>query len=250
MRILAARGDREGRGGGRVVVGAGLLDKTDVRVGDGLTLTDRYTGTQYRFTVAGTRGNSTDVRVYLSRAEINGMLGEAPDAFNGYLSDSALELPSEAVASVMTEQDVRTAADQVSASASTIMRMAAVLAILVFVIVVHLLTKTVIDRGARTISLLKVLGYRDDEVSAVYVRTVTLTVMASLLVSPVLVVRFLAWGIARVFIGYDANFVLAVPPVMVAEEIAIALGAYLLVAALHLLHVRRIPPGEALRVQE
>lgn len=235
---------------GRVVVGAGLLDKTDVRVGDELTLTDRYTGTQYRFTVAGTRGNSTDVRVYLSRAELNGMLGEAPDAFNGYLSDSALELPSEAVASVMTEQDVRTAADQVSASASTIMRMAAVLAILVFVIVVHLLTKTVIDRDARTISLLKVLGYRDDEVSAVYVRTVTLTVMASLLVSPVLVVRFLAWGIARVFIGYDANFVLAVPPVMVAEEIAIALGAYLLVAALHLLHVRRIPPGEALRVQE
>ena len=74
--------------------------------------------------------------------------------------------------------------------------------------------------------------------------------MASLLVSPVLVVRFLAWGIARVFIGYDVNFVLAVPPVMVAEEIAIALGAYLLVAALHLLHVRRIPPGEALRVQE
>lgn len=235
---------------GRVVVGAGLLDKTDVRVGDELTLTDRYTGTQYRLTVAGTWGNSTDVRVYLSRAELNGMLGEAPGSFNGYLSDGALDLPSEAVASVTTEQDVRTAADQVSASASSVLRMAAVLAVLVFVIVVHLLTKTIIDRGARTISLLKVLGHRDGEVSAVYVRTVTLTVAASLLVSPLLVIRFLTWGVARVFIGYDANFVLAVPPAMVAEELAVALGAYLLVAALHLLHVRRIPPGEALRVQE
>ena len=236
--------------GGRVVVGAGLLDKTNVRVGDVLTLTDEYTRRTHRLTVAGTWGNSTDVRVYLSRAELNGMLGEAPGSFNGYLSDGALDLPSEAVASVTTEQDVRTAADQVSASASSVLRMAAVLAVLVFVIVVHLLTKTIIDRGARTISLLKVLGHRDGEVSAVYVRTVTLTVAASLLVSPLLVIRFLTWGVARVFIGYDANFVLAVPPAMVAEELAVAFAAYLAVAALHLLHVRRIPPGEALRVQE
>ncbi|WP_147436575.1 ABC transporter permease [Propionibacterium australiense] len=236
--------------GGRVVVGAGLLDKTDVEVGEVLTLTDEYTRQEHRLTIAGTWGNSTDVRVYLSRETLNGMLGLDAGSFNGYLSDTALELPGGSVASTTTEQDVRTAADQISTSLSAVLRMATFLAILVFLIVVHLLTKTVIDRGARTISLLKVLGHHDGEISAVYVRTVTLTVAASLLLSPALTLSALKWGAARVFIGYDANFVLTVPAAMVAEEIAIAFGIYLLVAGLHLLHVRRIPLGEALRVQE
>ncbi|WP_316670691.1 hypothetical protein [uncultured Propionibacterium sp.] len=152
-----------------------------------LTLTDECTGQEHRLTVAGTRGNSTDVRVCMSREALNGMLGRDAGSFNGYPSDAALDLPEGSVASTMTEQDARTA---------------------------------------------------------------TLTVATSLLVSPALVIGALKRGIARVFIGYDANFVLTVPAAMVAEEITIAFGAYSLVAGPHPLHVRRIPLGEALRLQE
>ena len=76
---------------------------------------------------------------------------------------------------------------------------------------IYLLTKTTIERGARTISQLKILGYRDREINALYLRTITLTVVASLLASQALIIHTLRWVLEWAFMHYEVNFVLEVP---------------------------------------
>jgi putative ABC transport system permease protein len=65
----------------------------------------------------------------------------------------------------------------------SIMSMIMWLAVPISVVLIYLLTKTVIDRSARYISYMKVFGYRNAEVTNLYVRSITITVLASLVLS-------------------------------------------------------------------
>ena len=62
------------------------------------------------------------------------------------------------------------------------------LAVFIFLLFMYLLTKAVIDHSARSISYMKVFGYRDSEISHLYIRSITLCVAASLVLSlPVII---------------------------------------------------------------
>lgn len=49
-------------------------------------------------------------------------------------------------------------------------------AVFIFLLFTYLLTKAVIDRSARSISYMKVFGYRDGEISRLYIRSITMCV--------------------------------------------------------------------------
>ena len=234
----------------QVVLGAGLAAKTGISPGETIVFTDPYSSESYSLTVAGVRGEDTDTRAYMSRSGLNALLERDPQNFNGYFSPAPLSLPEGSVIRAISRSDMDSVAAQAAASFAPVARSLAAVSILVFFIMIYLLTKTTIERGARTISQLKILGYRDREINALYLRTITLTVVASLLASQALIIHTLRWVLEWAFMHYEVNFVLEVPARMLVEEVAIALGVYLLVAALHVLHIRRVPLVTALRVQE
>lgn len=235
---------------GHVTIGVGLAHKTGVQAGGTLHLTNRFTGQEYQLHVDQVRDAPSDTRAYLPRADLNALLGQEPDSWNAYLSDQPLHLPEGAVARELGPEDITTVAEQMTASASGVMHWLRGLAVIVFLLVVHLLTRTVIDRGSRTISLLKVLGYQDREVSSLYVRTITVTVVGSLLACPPLIITGIRLLYTRAMMRYDADLEVQVPATTVALEIGVSLAAYALVALLHLRRVRRVPLSEALKVQE
>ncbi len=49
-----------------MVVGAGLLNKCDLKVGDTVVLHDKYADKSYALTINGVTGNSADTSVYLT----------------------------------------------------------------------------------------------------------------------------------------------------------------------------------------
>lgn len=236
--------------GEKVTIGVGLSNKTGLGVGDEITLTNRFTGESYRLGVDQVRQKSTDTRVYLSRERLSSLLGEPQGSWNTLLSDTALELPEGSVARQVDEADMADVAAQATSAVGGVMRWVTWLSVVVFLLVVHLLTRVVIARGARTISLLKVLGYTSAEVSSLYVRTITVTVVVSLLACPPLIVSGVRLVLARALVSYEADLAVSVPLRLVALEVGIALAAYALVALAHLRRVRRVPLSEALKVQE
>lgn len=130
------------------------------------------------------------------------------------------------------------------------MDMVVAFAVPVYLILVYLLTKTVIDRSSRYISYMKVFGYHDGEISRLYVRAITVTVMVSLVASLPLVIWLCDVAVRLVMDRYSGNLELYIEPTLMAEVVGIGALAYLVVAAAHIWNIRRVSLSEAMKVQE
>lgn len=240
--------------GGKIAVGQGLVEKYGLELGRTLTLRDKYTDTDYVAAPVEVVGNATDTNVYMSRAEFcelfDGLTDGDPDYFNGYASDEPLDLNGLYVASEVTPDDMRAMADQMDSSMGQIMSVVLWLSIPISIVLIYLLTKTVIDRSARSISYMKVFGYREGEVDRLYLRPVTWTVVCSYVLSIPLVTWLARLLVDAYLASYSGHIEVSFSAATVLETVAIGVAAYLVVAAVHVAKVRRVPLSLALKAQE
>ena len=238
-------------GGGRVVFGGGLVDKFGFAAGDSVSLYDKYEDKAHEVRFDGTTwGSKSDMNLYMSLDDFNKFFGNAGGYFNAYASDEELRLDSLFFASETTPDDMRAIGDQFTGMMDDMIGMLVGLSVFIFLLFIYLLTKAVIDRSARSISYMKVFGYRDGEISRLYVRSITLCVAASLVLCLPLIIGSLTAIFRAMLISYSGNIEIYVPWSAMAETVAAGFVTYLVVAALHTRSIRRVPLSEALKVQE
>lgn len=240
--------------GGKIVIGAGLAEKCGLELGRPATFTNRYTGTTYVLAPTEVLDNVADTNVYMSRATFNELFGEVtggdPDYFNGYASDHELRLDGRYVASEVTPDDMTVLADQMDASMGSVMGAMVWIAVPFSIVLIYLLTKTVIDRSARSISYMKVFGYRDREIDGLYLRPVTWTVIGSYVLSIPLVVWLVRVLFRAYMASYSGNLEIWIAPEAVVGTLLLGVATYAVVAVVHVLRVRRVSLALALRAQE
>lgn len=124
------------------------------------------------------------------------------------------------------------------------------LSVFIFLIFMYLLTKSIIDRSARAISYMKVFGYRDPEISKLYVRSITITVAISLIVLQPIIIGGLTAIFKAMLMSYSGNIEIYVPMVCIVEAVGIGFATYLVVAFLHIRKIKKVPLALALKTQE
>ncbi len=240
-------------GGGRVVFGAGLLDKFGWKEGQSVSFHDKFEDKDYSLEYAGsgdTWGSKSDMNVYMGIDDFNELFGNDGAYFNGYASDEQLSLDSRYYAGDTTPDDMRAVGDQFIGMMSDLIGMMVGLAVFIFLLFMYLLTKAVIDRSARSISYMKVFGYRDGEISRLYIRSITLCVIASLVLCEPLIIGSLTAIFRAMLIAYSGNIEIYVPWWSMAACAGIGFATYLVVALLHTRSIKRVSLSEALKVQE
>ena len=240
-------------GGGRIVFGGGLIDKFSLSEGDTVSMYDKYEDETRKMEFAGdscTWGSRSDMNLYMSLDDFNDLFGNDADYFNAYASDEELELDPLYFASETTPDDMRAIGDQFTGMMDKMIGMLLSLSVFIFLLFIYLLTKAVIDRSARSISYMKVFGYRDREISKLYIRSITICVVTSLVLCLPLIIGSLTAIFKAMLISYSGNIEIYVPWTAMAQTVAAGLATYLAVAALHTRSIKRVSLSEALKVQE
>ena len=240
-------------GDGHVVFGNGLIDKFRFADGQTVSLYDKYEDETREVAYEGdayTWGTKSDMAVYMSLDDFNRFFGNDAGYFNGYASDQALDLDARYLASDLTPESMDAIGEQFVGMMDDMIGMLVGLSVFIFLVFMYLLTKSVIDRSARAISYMKVFGYRDSEISRLYVRSITLTVAVSLVVCQPLIIGGLTLLFRAMLLAYNGNIEIYVPMMAIAEVIAIGFATYLAVALLHIRRIKRVPLALALKVQE
>lgn len=235
---------------GHVVAGEGLLAKCDVELGEAFSALDRSTNEGYELTVDATCNNGCDLNIYMSIDDFNRLFGRETDEFNGYASDVSLPLDERYVASDLTPDKMRSMADQMQDSMGQIMTLIVCMVIPIYVVLMYLLTKTVIDRSARAISYMKVFGYHDREIERLYLRTITVIVVLSLVLNVPLLIEAFKLLLTYMMADYSGNFVIQMPLGIMAREVGLGFLTYLVVVCLHIRAIRKVSLSLALKVQE
>ena len=240
-------------GEGRIVFGRGLLDKFGWKEGELVDFYDKYEDKNYSLEYAGndsTWGSKSDMNVYMSLDDFNELFGNDASYFNGYASDEKLDLDARYFAGDTTPDEMRAVGDQFIGMMSDLIGLMVGLAVFIFLLFMYLLTKAVLDRSARSISYMKVFGYRDGEISRLYIRSITLCVAASLVLSLPVIIGSLTAIFRAMLISYNGNIEIYVPCWSMAACIGIGFATYLVVALLHTRSIKRVSLAEALKVQE
>lgn len=240
-------------GSGKAVFGGGLVDKFGFKQGDAIDLYDKYEDKTHTLTFTGdegTWGTKSTMNIYMSLDDFNAMFGNDAAYFNGYVSDEPLTLDSRYVASDLTPSDMDAIGEQFTGMMDDMIGMLVGMSVFIFLVFMYLLTKSVIDHSARSISYMKVFGYRDREVSKLYVRSITWCVAASLIVCQPLIIASLTAIFKAMLLSYSGNIEIYVPLACILEVIATGFATYLVVALLHVRHIKKVPLALALKNAE
>lgn len=94
------------------------------------------------------------------------------------------------------------------------------------------------------------LGYRSREVRWLYLTSVTLGVVFSLVASLPLAMWGVATMLQTMMLSYPGNFVVRYTPQVVLADLVVGFATYLVVALLHVRRIGRVPLSLALKAQE
>lgn len=235
--------------GDGVYISSAYADKYQLGVGDKITLGEKYEDEDYTFTVDGIYHYDAAICVFMSREKLNEMFDLGSSYFGGYFSDSKItDLDEKYVGTVIDVDGLTKVSRQLDVSMGDMMGVINVFAVLIYLVVIYLLSKVIIEKNAQSISMTKILGYNNKEISRLYILSTSIVVVICQLVS-IPLAAFSIVVLFRVMIMYMMTgwITLSLSPVLFVEMFVIGLVSYAVVAALEYRKIKKIPMTDALK---
>ena len=155
-------------GKNQITASSAFAYKYGVEEGDKIILSDEVNEMDYGFSVVAVEDYSVGLYVFMDIDSMRELFGQEEGYYNVVLSDRALNIDSGRLYAVTAKSDIAKSAD-VSAELMQSMIFTMISAsVIVFIAVMYLMIKVMIDRSAAGISILKIFGYRNREVRKLY----------------------------------------------------------------------------------
>lgn len=152
----------------KVVVSSALAQKNNLQKGDSLVLSDEEEDLDYAFHVDDVTQFSTGFYVFMDIDSMRELFGEDDDYYNVVYSDKELSIPSGRLQSVISKKDIERSASVFIDMMMPLVTMLCSVSIIIFIVVMYLMMKVMIDRSAFNISLVRIFGYHMKEVKKLY----------------------------------------------------------------------------------
>lgn len=233
-----------------IVISSAAAQKFGVKVGDKLVLSDEVNERDYAFTVKDIVHFASGVYVFLDRDAMQELFDQEDDYYNVVFADHALDIDNGRLYSTVSRENVEESSQIFTDMMGPMVSMLAAISALIFMIVMYLMMKVMIDRSAFSISLMKVFGYRKGEIRRLYLDGNFYIIMLGALLG----VPLAKWSmdlifpyfISNVAIGMDLQF----PPQLYGMIYGGILICYLVINFLLVGRLNKLVPAEVLKNRE
>ena len=170
--------------GSKVKVSSLYADKWGIKPGDTISLKEAYSDDTYSFEVDGIYPYKGALCVFMDREALNDTFGLGTGTFAGYFSASEItDIDEKYIGQEVDFNSLSKVSRQLQISMGEMMKVVQVFAVLIYVILIYLLSKTIIEKNAQSISLVKILGYTNAEAARLYVLVTSILVLIFLLIT-------------------------------------------------------------------
>ncbi|MDE6035812.1 MAG: ABC transporter permease [Ruminococcus sp.] len=167
-----------------VYISNAYAEKHDIKNGDEITLYEQFGSEEYRFTVEGIYYYPASLCVFMDRKSFNSTFGNDENYFNGYFSENEItDIDNIYIATEITVDDLTKTSRQLKLSMGSMMNIFLVFGIVMFMLIVYLLSKLIIEKNSQSISMTKILGYHNSEINNIYIMTTSIVVVLSMLMT-------------------------------------------------------------------
>lgn len=223
-----------------------------INKGDKITLCEKYDDKQYTFTVSGVVYNPGSISVFMTNNMFTDTFDYENDYFNGYFSNEKLDDIDDAyIASVIDAETLTKLSRQLDVSMGEMMNMVNIFAVVMFMILIYLLSKIVIEKNAQSISMTKILGYFNSEISRLYIMSTSIVVVICLLLSLPIEYYAMKWMFINLMMTSLSGWItFYVEPMIYIEMFIIGILTYAVIAVLQYRKIKKVPLAEALKNAE
>ena len=235
--------------GSGVYVSAAYAEKYNIEAGDTVTLREKYEDTQYTFAIDGVYDYMGAISIFMPRETLNRTFDLGSGYYGGYFSDAPLtEIDEKYIGSVIDYDALTKISRQLTVSMGSMMGLVNGFAIMIFVVVVYLLSKMIIEKNAQSISMAKILGYSGGEIARLYLLSTTVVVVLCLAVSLPIEVYIMRLLFHAILLESMTGWIsLWVSPTLYPRMMAAGLISYAVVAAMEYRRICHVPMDEALK---
>lgn len=232
-----------------VYISSAYADKFLLHVGDTITLKEKYEKEKYSFKIAGVYDYTAALCVFMPRSELNDIFDLGEDYYSGYFSDTELtDIKSQYIGSVVDLDALTKISRQLDVSMGSMMGMVNGFAIMIYMVLVYLLSKIIIEKNAQSISMVKILGYNNGEISRLYILSTSIVVVLCLLLSFPLETIFMKVIFREMMLqSFSGWIALYIAPEIYVKMFLIGIVSYAAVALLEYRKIRKVPMDEALK---
>lgn len=232
---------------GEVYVSNGYAEKFRINKGDKITLKEKYEDKEYTFTVKGMYDYPSSFAIFMSDDYFKDIFDKAEDYYSGYLSSEKLDIDEKYVATEITLDDLTKVSRQLDRSMGTSFELVKIFAVVLFAVLMFLLTKLIVEKNSTSISMVKILGYSNREISRLYVTSTTIVVVISVIINIMLSVVIMN-RLFRVFMEQMSGWISCYyAPYVFVLMFVLNVGVYALISVFMMYKIKKIPMDEALK---
>lgn len=235
----------------KVAISSSIAYKYGLDVGDTLTLKDDEADKIYAFEIASVAQYAPSFMVFMPYDKALELFDEPEDYFNVVFSDHALDVETGRLYATTTKTDVKKAAGIFSDIMQGMILTIGGVSVLIFIVVMYLMMKVMIDRSSFNIALIKIFGYRNKEVKKMYLDgNFYIITIGSLISIPltkwIMDVAYEPAFVPNIACGIDKSF----PFWMYLAIFAGILILYFIINHLLIRRIRKMVPAEVLKNRE
>ncbi|MCD8355012.1 MAG: ABC transporter permease [Clostridia bacterium] len=235
--------------GADIVISAAYAEKYNITPGDSIVLKEAYEDTEYTFYVAGVYDYSGALAVFMNQEDLNGIFDLDDGYFSGYFSDTEItDIDEQYIASVIDLETLTKISRQLSVSMGSMMYIVDGFAMIMFMILIYLLSKIIIEKNAQSISMTKILGYTNGEISRLYIVSTSIMVVLFLLISLPIEYEIMALLFRMIMLSSMTGWItFYVDAFIFIKMFLMGIATYAVVAAMEYRKIQRVPMDEALK---
>ena len=232
-----------------IYISSAYADKYGIHPGDTITLKEKYEKEQYSFKVTGIYDYTAGLCVFMTRTQLNETFDLGEDYYSGYFSDTRItDIKDKYIGSVVDLDALTKISRQLDVSMGSMMGMVNGFAIVIYMVLIYLLSKIIIEKNAQSISMVKILGYTNGEISRLYILSTSMVVVFCLLVSLPIETAVMKVLFREMMLSSISGWItLWIDPMIYVQMFAAGIITYGIVALLEFRRVKNIPMDEALK---
>ncbi len=238
------------KGKSKVLISSAMAQKYGLHVGDIVTLYHEEDDRYYAFFVEGIVEYSAGFFAFMDIDSMREMMGQDETYYNIVFADRELPIDGSRLYSVLSKDEVEKSASVFVAQMKNMVVMLLVVSILMFVVVMYLMMKVMIDRSTMSISLFQVLGYKQKEIKKLYLNgnfcVVAVSALVGIPLSKIIMDSMYPYLVSNIACGINLTFSWQ----MYAGIFLGTLLMYVLVNWILMFRVNRILPAQVLQNRE
>ena len=211
----------------RVIITRALAQKLNLKAGDSWTMQQSVTGQEVTLTVDAVAEMYTTAAVIMPQERLNSLVGASLGSFNAILSATSLQIPAQDVMMMVSMAQSRAAFNSAVMPLWMTLGSVAVIAVFIALLALSIVTTLTVEEERFTISLLKVLGYRAEELNRMVLGSGIVAVATGFLIGIPLLLTSLGKLLSTTTSGISFSLPIRLTPLSILFCAVIMLATYL-----------------------